>query len=91
MDRIISGEDTVICPLIDTSRLGSKTIQYIFNDHEIELTVEIVDASPPVFQEEKNELTVQAGISKDDLIEMMKVKDEYSFLFSDTGRRYESI
>lgn len=77
-DRIISGEDTVICPLIDTSRLGSKTIQYIYNNHEIELTVEIVDASPPVFQEEKNELTVQAGISKDDLIEMMKVKDEYS-------------
>ena len=70
-DRIISGEDTVICPLIDTSRLGSKTIQYIYNNHEIELTVEIVDASPPVFQEEKNELTVQAGISKDDLIEMM--------------------
>ena len=29
-------------------------------------------------REEKNELTVQAGISKDDLIEMMKVKDEYS-------------
>lgn len=58
-DRIISDEDTVICPLIDTSRLGSKTIQYIYNNHEIELTV-------------------QAGISKDDLIEMMKVKDEYS-------------
>ena len=77
-DRIISGEDTVICPLIDTSRLGSKTIQYIFNDHETELKVEIVDASPPVFRGEKDGLTVQAGISKDDLIEMMKVKDEYS-------------
>ncbi len=77
-DRIIIDNDTVICPIVDTTVLGAKKVEFKYLDEIYEVTITVLDVTPPIFGIDKSVLKVQKGMNQKELIGFLNVHDDYS-------------
>ena len=77
-DRIIVEGDAIICPILDTSEIGNKTLIFSYKDEEYPLEVDIIDDIKPVMGYKSNELILNISDSEKDLLQKLDISDEHS-------------
>lgn len=73
-NRILIEEDTISCPVLDTSILGKHRLKFRFQGDDYYVSVEVVDKSKPKIKCDK-EIRLQLGKSKNDLLSQIKIFD----------------
>lgn len=77
-NRIIIEGDAIICPVLDTSRIGKKTLIFTFRDEKYPLEVDIIDVKKPVMGYEDKEIILTAGDDENVLLQKLDIQDEHS-------------
>lgn len=78
-NRIILDEDnTVICPSVDTAKLGNQTINFLINDKNYSYTIDVVDKTAPIIKYKEEKIEVQQGCTREDFFKKLEIRDSYS-------------
>lgn len=77
-DRIIVEGDAIICPILDTSEIGNKTLIFSYKDEEYPLEVDIIDDKKPVMKYKSNEIILNTDDNENDLLQKLAISDEHS-------------
>lgn len=77
-NRIIIEGDAIICPVIDTSMIGKKTLIFTFRDEKYPLEVDIIDDKKPVMGYEDKEILLNKGDHENVLLQKLDIQDEHS-------------
>lgn len=72
---LVNDRDTVICPYIDTSKIGKKEIKFKYQDREYMIDVTIVDNEAPTLKCDNQEIHITIGKSIDELMKCIEISD----------------
>lgn len=77
-ERILIGDDVILCPSLDTSVPGIKTLIFEYRKQKYDVDVEVIDDIPPFISYKGDSITVPLGTTKEMLLESLGIDDKHS-------------
>lgn len=77
-ERIVVEDDAIVCPVLDTHKIGKKTLIFTYRDGKYPLEINIIDDIKPVMGYKSNELILNISDSEKDLLQKLDISDEHS-------------
>lgn len=77
-NRILIGDDVILCPSLDTSVPGIKTLTFEYKKQKYDVDVEVIDDIPPFISYKGDSMTVPLGTTKEILLESLGIDDKHS-------------